>query len=41
MASALVALLAGFLLNVPKLPVMLAGGSIWTCLLLILLQIPG
>ena len=35
-ASALVALLAGFLLNVPKLPVMLVGGSIWTCLLLIL-----
>jgi hypothetical protein len=34
-ASALIALLVGFL-NVPKLPLMLAGGSTWTCLLLIL-----
>jgi hypothetical protein len=37
-ASALIALLAGTLLDIPKLPVLLAGGGIWTCLLLILLQ---
>jgi hypothetical protein len=37
-ASALIALLAGTLLDIPKLPVLLAGGGIWSCLLLILLQ---
>jgi hypothetical protein len=29
------ALLAGFLLGIPKLPVLLASGALWTCLLLL------
>jgi len=29
------ALLAGALLGVPKLPVLLASGGLWTCLLLL------
>jgi hypothetical protein len=35
-ATAIVALIAGVLLSIPKLPVLLAGGGIWTCLLLLL-----
>ena len=34
-AAAVIALLAGALLNVPKLPVLLTGGVIWTWLLLV------
>jgi len=33
-ASAVIALIAGVLLGLPKLIVMLAGGLAWTCLLL-------
>jgi hypothetical protein len=29
------ALLAGALLGVPKIPVLLASGSLWTCLMLL------
>jgi hypothetical protein len=34
-AAVVIALLAGALLSLPKLPVLLAGGGIWTCLLLL------
>jgi hypothetical protein len=34
-AAAIIALLAGSLFGLPKLPVLLAGGVIWTCLLLL------
>ena len=34
-AAAVIALLAGALLNVPTLPVLLTGGVIWTWLLLL------
>jgi hypothetical protein len=35
MAACGTAVLAGFLLGVPILPVFLASGAIWTCLLLL------
>ncbi len=34
-AAAGTAPLAGALLGIPKLPVLLAGGGVWTCLLLL------
>jgi hypothetical protein len=34
-AAGATALIAGALLGVPKLPVLLAGGGLWTCLLLL------
>jgi len=34
-ASAVIALIAGVLLGLPKLVVLLAGGIVWTCLLLL------
>jgi len=34
-AAAGTALLAGALLGIPKLPVLLASGGVWTCLLLL------
>jgi hypothetical protein len=34
-AAGAAALLAGALLGIPKLPVLLASGGVWTCLLLL------
>lgn len=34
-AAAGIAFLAGALLGIPKLPVLLASGGVWTCLLLL------
>ena len=35
LAACATAVLAGLLLGVPKLPVLLASGALWTCLLLL------
>jgi hypothetical protein len=35
LAACVTAFLAGFFLGVPKLPVLLVSGALWTCLLLL------